>query len=210
MKSSLFEPSFLQFFPKLISYNQYSIANDWFCYTESFLKIALRWELFVSQERLALLEFSVSPSRDPRGSRRPVGATRLPCAISPSTFFSALLSSRPLFLSLPRSSHAFRYTRRPAWTPAIRLTVEEMRTRGEARIDPRDFSDLAALWFITRTVITMKNALHRASLNYSLFCKSYWLFFDKQAKLQFSLLESIVYKIIIKSQKVKKKFENII
>lgn len=195
MKSSLFEPSFLQFFPKLISYNQYSIANDWFFTLKAFSKSCPGGNCSSRRRGWALLEFSVSPSRDPRGSRRPVGATRLPCAISPSTFFSALLSSRPLFLSLPRSSHAFR-TRIPAWTPAIRLTVEEMRTRGEARIDPRDdFSDLAALWFITRTVITMKNALHRASLNYSLFCKSYWLFLTCKQNYNFFFWNQLFIKL---------------
>lgn len=72
----------------------------------------------------------------------------------------------PIALSLSSPTHTFRYTHRPAWTLAIRLTVEEMRTRDEAGIDLRgDFSNLAALWFITRIVSTMKNALHRAKLN---------------------------------------------
>lgn len=100
---------------------------------------------------LSLFGFSISPSRDLRGSRRPVGATRLPCAISPSTFFFALLSSLSAFsLSLSRSLCAFRSTRRPTQTrtSAVRLTVEEMRTRGEAQIDPRnDFSDLAMIYY---------------------------------------------------------------
>lgn len=68
------------------------------------------------------------PLGNPRGSRWPVGATRLPCAISPSTsFFASSLSSESRTLSLSRSrsfsrpSCAFRYTRRPARTSAIRF-----------------------------------------------------------------------------------------
>lgn len=195
---SLEEPSLLQFFSKSTSYWSMQFRkrlNLNFIVEKTFSKS--RWGGNCSSRRRDWL-FSSSqspPSRDPRGSRRPVGATRLPCAISPSTFFFALLSSRPLFLSLPRPPHAFRYTHRPAWTPAIRLTVEEMRTLEARRgIDLRDdFSDLAALWFITRAVGAMKNALQRARLNKSPFCESHWHFSTcKVSEIIALLLRSII------------------
>lgn len=77
---------------------------------------------------LVILGFSISPSQDLRGSRRPVGATRLPCAISPSTFFFALLLSRPLALSLSildsrlSTSVPSVHSQRLARTPAIRVS----------------------------------------------------------------------------------------
>lgn len=106
---------------------------------------------------------------------------------------------RSLFLSLPRSPHAFRYTRRPAWTPAIRLTVEEMRTQARrGSIFGMIFLTLRRydLWVIyyARTVSAMKYALHCARLNQNLFCESYWHFLthSKQNSLSFE----IDYKII--------------
>lgn len=167
---------------------------EFYC-RESYLKIALRSELFVSQERLALLEFSVSSLsgserlKATRGSHAPaVRHLSLHLFLCPSLVPT-------LSLSLPRPPHAFRYTHRPAWTPAIRLTVEEMRTLEARRgIDLRDdFSDLAALWFITRVVRTMKNALQCARLNKSLFCESYWHFSTcKVSKIIALLLRSII------------------
>jgi len=93
---------------------------------------------------------SASRSLPLGGSRRPVGATRLPRAISPSTFSFALLSSWLLFLSLSLSLPLTLDL--PLQTssdrPRHRLTVEEtvrVRAKRDADRSRDDFSDLAAL-----------------------------------------------------------------
>lgn len=116
---------------------------------------------------LSLFRFSVSPSWDPKGSRRPVGATRLPCATSPSTFFFALFLIFPGLLSFFLTISVRLSLLAETSSDPIRLTVEEMRIRSKTRIDPRnDFSDLAMIYYAADSLVsTMRDVLYWTRLN---------------------------------------------